>query len=70
MRILTSLPFHLLVTEKPAKAIPQLKNIGFYRDAALFVKRQAVSVLTGFRFMGHRFHDVHNKSALPPIAKR
>ncbi len=31
---LTSLPFHLLVTEKPPVAIPELKDIGSYRDAA------------------------------------
>jgi CHAT domain-containing protein/tetratricopeptide (TPR) repeat protein len=42
---LTSLPFHLLVTEKPATPIPQLKDIGSYRDAAWLIKRQAVSVL-------------------------
>jgi CHAT domain-containing protein/tetratricopeptide (TPR) repeat protein len=42
---LTSLPFHLLVTEKPPNAIPQLKDIGSYRDAAWLIKRQAVSVL-------------------------
>jgi CHAT domain-containing protein len=42
---LTSLPFHLLVSEKPATPIPQLKDIGSYRDAAWLVKRQAVSVL-------------------------
>jgi hypothetical protein len=42
---LTSLPFHLLVTEKPATPIPQLKDIGSYRDAAWLMKRQAVSVL-------------------------
>jgi CHAT domain-containing protein len=42
---LTSLPFHLLVTEKPAAAIPQLKDIRSYRDAAWLIKRQAVSVL-------------------------
>jgi tetratricopeptide (TPR) repeat protein len=42
---LTALPFHLLVTEKPATAIPQLKDIGSYRDAAWLIKRQAVSVL-------------------------
>jgi CHAT domain-containing protein/tetratricopeptide (TPR) repeat protein len=42
---LTSLPFHLLVTEKPATAIPQLKDIGSYRDAAWLIKRQGVSVL-------------------------
>jgi hypothetical protein len=42
---LTALPFHLLVTEKPSAAIPQLKDIGAYRDAASLIKRQAVSVL-------------------------
>ena len=42
---LTALPFHLLVTEKPSTAIPQLKDIGAYRDAAWLIKRQAVSVL-------------------------
>jgi tetratricopeptide (TPR) repeat protein len=42
---LTSLPFHLLVTEKPATPIPQLKDIGSYRNAAWLIKRQAVSVL-------------------------
>ncbi len=42
---LTSLPFHLLVTERPATAIPQLKDIGSYRDAAWLIRRQAVSVL-------------------------
>jgi hypothetical protein len=31
---LTALPFHLRVTEKPATAIPQLKDIGSYQDAA------------------------------------
>jgi CHAT domain-containing protein len=40
---LTALPFHLLVTEKPAAAIPE--KIDFYRDAAWLLKRQAVSVL-------------------------
>jgi CHAT domain-containing protein len=34
-----------LVTEKPPTAIPQLKDIGSYRDAAWLLKRQAVSVL-------------------------
>jgi hypothetical protein len=33
------------VTEKPATAIPQLRDIGSYRDAAWLIKRQAVSVL-------------------------
>jgi CHAT domain-containing protein/tetratricopeptide (TPR) repeat protein len=40
---LTALPFHLLVTEKPAAAIPD--KIEGYRDAAWLLKRQAVAVL-------------------------
>jgi CHAT domain-containing protein/Tfp pilus assembly protein PilF len=40
---LTALPFHLLVTEKPARAIPE--KFDGYRDAAWLLKRQAVSVL-------------------------
>ena len=40
---LTALPFHLLVTEKPAAAIPE--KFDGYRDAAWLLKRQAVSVL-------------------------
>jgi CHAT domain-containing protein/Tfp pilus assembly protein PilF len=40
---LTALPFHLLVTEKPAAAIPE--KLEGYRDAAWLLKRQAVSVL-------------------------
>lgn len=40
---LTALPFHLLVTDAPAKAIPD--DFDGYRDAAWLLKRQAVSVL-------------------------
>lgn len=40
---LTALPFHLLVTEKPAAAIPD--TFDGYREAAWLLKRQAVSVL-------------------------
>src|SRR5205085_10648967 len=39
----TALPFHLLVTEKPAAAIPE--KLDGYRDAAWLLKRQAVAVL-------------------------
>lgn len=42
---LTTLPFHLLVTDKPALARPELKDIAVYRDAAWLIKRQAVTVL-------------------------
>jgi CHAT domain-containing protein len=40
---LTALPFHLLVTEKPAVSIPE--NLVDYRNAAWLIKRQAVAVL-------------------------
>jgi CHAT domain-containing protein/Tfp pilus assembly protein PilF len=40
---LTALPFHLLVTEQPAAAIPE--KFDGYRDAAWLLKRHAVSVL-------------------------
>ena len=40
---LTALPFHLLVTERPAAAIPEV--FAGYRDAAWLLKRHAVSVL-------------------------
>jgi CHAT domain-containing protein/tetratricopeptide (TPR) repeat protein len=42
---LTSLPFHLLVTERPVKPVTQMKDIAGYRDAAWLIKRQAVTVL-------------------------
>jgi CHAT domain-containing protein len=45
---LTALPFHLLVTEKPAVAVSQVNapgDLAAYRDAAWLLKRHAVSVL-------------------------
>ena len=42
---LTALPFHLLVTEKPAVAASDIKNLGPYRDAAWLLRRHAVTVL-------------------------
>ncbi len=45
---LTALPFHLLVTEKPVVAEPQVnapRDLAAYRDAAWLLKRHAVSVL-------------------------
>jgi len=42
---LTALPFHLLVTEKPAVAKPEIKDISLYREAAWLLKRHAVTVL-------------------------
>jgi CHAT domain-containing protein/tetratricopeptide (TPR) repeat protein len=46
--VLTALPFHLLVTEKPATAVPHVETPGdlaAYRDAAWLLRRHAVSVL-------------------------
>jgi tetratricopeptide (TPR) repeat protein/CHAT domain-containing protein len=42
---LTGLPFHLLLTEKPAAAPPEPKDLNAYRDAPWLIKRHAVSVL-------------------------
>jgi CHAT domain-containing protein/tetratricopeptide (TPR) repeat protein len=42
---LTALPFHLLITEKPSVAVPQVKDMAAYRDAAWLVKRHAITVL-------------------------
>jgi CHAT domain-containing protein len=44
---LTALPFHLLVTDRPAIAVPQMQinDMAGYRDAAWLVKRHAVTVL-------------------------
>jgi CHAT domain-containing protein len=45
---LTALPFHLLVTERPAHAVPaspDASDLAIYRDAAWLTKRHAISVL-------------------------
>ena len=42
---LTGLPFHLLLTDKPAMASPEIKDITVYRDAPWLIKRHAINVL-------------------------
>jgi CHAT domain-containing protein len=45
---LTALPFHLLVTQKPARAVPELRtaqDLALYRDVAWLLRRHALSVL-------------------------
>jgi CHAT domain-containing protein/tetratricopeptide (TPR) repeat protein len=42
---LTALPFHLLVTEKPARPAQKPEDLAVYRDAQWLIRRQAVSVL-------------------------
>ncbi len=57
---LTSLPFHLLVTEKPTGAAVAGDESSRYRDAAWLIRRQAVSVLPSvaslkaLRVLAHR----------------
>jgi len=57
---LTTLPFHLLVTERPPAAIPE--TFSGYRDAAWLIRRQAVSALPSvaslkaLRAFAHRGH--------------
>jgi CHAT domain-containing protein len=42
---LTAVPFHLLLTEAPALARPELNDLQVYREAAWLLKRHATSVL-------------------------
>jgi CHAT domain-containing protein/tetratricopeptide (TPR) repeat protein len=42
---LTSLPFHLLVTDAPAIPRPNAKQLNAYREAAWLIRRYALSVL-------------------------
>ena len=74
---LTALPFHLLVTEKPAAAIPE--KLDGYRDAAWLLKRHAVSVLPSVaslkslrafarRDHGHQADDRLRRSAVQSVA--
>ena len=42
---LTSLPFHLLVTDLPSLPASEIKDLGPYRDAAWLLRRQAVMLL-------------------------
>jgi CHAT domain-containing protein len=62
---LTALPFHLLVTEKPAAAIPD--KIDGYRDAAWLLKRQAVSVLPSVSSLKTLRAVARNDQAIKPM---
>lgn len=42
---LTSLPFHLLITEPPAVAQPNVNQLSAYKSASWLIKRQAITVL-------------------------
>ena len=65
---LTALPFHLLVTEKPAVAVPDRKDLRPYREAAWLLKQQAVSVLPSVASLkGLRVFAGHQKAPKPMI---
>ena len=62
---LTALPFHLLVTEKPAAAIPE--KLDGYRDAAWLIKRQAVSVLPSVSSLKSLRAFAHRDQSIKPM---
>jgi CHAT domain-containing protein len=62
---LTALPFHLLVTEKPAAAIPE--KMDGYRDAAWLIKRQAVSVLPSVSSLKSLRAFAHRDQGIKPM---
>jgi CHAT domain-containing protein/Tfp pilus assembly protein PilF len=62
---LTALPFHLLVTERPAAAIPE--RIDGYRNAAWLLKRQAVSVLPSVSSLKALRGFAHRDQAVKPM---
>jgi CHAT domain-containing protein/Tfp pilus assembly protein PilF len=63
---LTALPFHLLVTEKPAAA-PDMDHLARYRDAAWLIKRQAVSVLPSVTSLTALRAIEHNERGNKPL---
>ena len=67
---LTALPFHLLVTEKPVVAVPQVKaarDLGAYRDAQWLLKRHAVSVLPSVASLKVLRVFAHEKQGAKPL---
>ena len=63
---LTALPFHLLVTEKPAAAIPE--KMDGYRDAGWLIKRHALDVLPSVTSLkALRAFTQHDQAVKPMI---
>jgi CHAT domain-containing protein/Tfp pilus assembly protein PilF len=62
---LTALPFHLLVMEKPAAAIPD--TIEGYRDAAWLIRRHAVSMLPSVASLKALRDLVQRDQAIKPM---
>jgi len=63
---LTALPFHVLVTEKPAET-PDMDHLARYRDAAWLIKRQAVSVLPSVTSLTALRAIEHNERGSKPL---
>ena len=64
---LTSLPFHLLVTQTPAVAVPQVKTVrdlAAYRGAAWLMRKHAVTVLPSIASL-KILRDVAGRAAAP-----
>jgi CHAT domain-containing protein len=64
---LTGLPFHLLVSEKPAGIVPGSHNLASYRDAAWLVKRHAVTVLPSVPSLRALRHYASNERGTKPM---
>jgi CHAT domain-containing protein/tetratricopeptide (TPR) repeat protein len=67
---LTAVPFHLLVTEKPVVAVPQVKaarDLAAYRDAQWLLKRHAVSVLPSVASLKVLRVFAHEKQGAKPL---
>jgi CHAT domain-containing protein/tetratricopeptide (TPR) repeat protein len=70
---LTALPFHLLVTQKPAAGAPQLGDqittgtFAAYREAAWLLKRHAVTVLPSIGGLKALRVSPHQQAAKPMI---
>jgi CHAT domain-containing protein/Tfp pilus assembly protein PilF len=62
---LTALPFHLLVTEKPATAAPG--DLSAYREAAWLLKRHAVTVLPSVASLKALRAFAHKDQAKSPL---
>src|SRR5262249_4274071 len=62
---LTALPFHLLVTEKPATAVPG--DLAAYRNAQWLLRRHAVSVLPSVASLKALRAFTHRDEAKSPL---
>jgi CHAT domain-containing protein/Tfp pilus assembly protein PilF len=67
---LTALPFHLLVTERPAQAVPaspDKRDLAIYRDAAWLTKQHAISVLPSVASLRALRRFAHSDESRKPM---